>query len=211
MEMLPTAVAKSSSANAATTEMLELSRDFSDYSSFNSDISRELERLAAAAATPGSDAPDLAAVDLNNLGPMDWIRLLAKHRSDICKLVSVPGEIPALVPLLRSTDPMAQENTVKVLLNLSLEERNRSAITAAGAIKSLVYTLWTGTASAKQNASCALLSLSGIEDNRATIGVCGAIAPLVPMLSAGSTRGNKDAIFWSDRNGPYCCITSVPL
>ncbi|KAE8805054.1 U-box domain-containing protein 4 [Hordeum vulgare] len=73
MEMLPTAVAKSSSANAATTEMLELSRDFSDYSSFNSDISRELERLAAAAATPGSDAPDLAAVDLNNLGPMDWL------------------------------------------------------------------------------------------------------------------------------------------
>ncbi|KAI4976359.1 hypothetical protein ZWY2020_049966 [Hordeum vulgare] len=106
---------------------------------------------------------------------------------------------------------MAQENTVKVLLNLSLEERNRSAITAAGAIKSLIYMLWTGTASAKQNAACALLSLSGIEENRATIGVCGAIAPLVPMLSAGSTRGNKDAIFWPDRNGPYCCITSVPL
>ncbi|KAE8787663.1 U-box domain-containing protein 4 [Hordeum vulgare] len=73
MEMLPAAVAKSSSANAATTEMLELSRDFSDYSSFNSDISRELERLVAAAATPGSDAPDLAAVDLNNLGSMDLL------------------------------------------------------------------------------------------------------------------------------------------
>ncbi|KAI4976358.1 hypothetical protein ZWY2020_049965 [Hordeum vulgare] len=68
MEMLPAAVAKSSSANTATTEMLELSRDFSNYSSFNSDISRELERLAA---MPGSDAPDLAVVDLNNLGSMD--------------------------------------------------------------------------------------------------------------------------------------------
>ncbi|KAE8778658.1 U-box domain-containing protein 4 [Hordeum vulgare] len=56
MEMLPAAVAKSSSANAATAEMLKLSRDFSDYSSFNSDISRKLERLVAAAATPGSDA-----------------------------------------------------------------------------------------------------------------------------------------------------------
>ena len=67
----PAAVAKSSSANAAATEMLELSRDFSDYSSFNSDISGELERLAAAAATPRSDAPDLAAVDLNDLESMD--------------------------------------------------------------------------------------------------------------------------------------------
>nr|CAE02197.2 OSJNBa0095H06.3 [Oryza sativa Japonica Group] len=60
----PAAVAKSSSANAATTEMLELLRDFSDYSSFNSDISSELERLAAA-VTPRSDAPQVAAVDLN--------------------------------------------------------------------------------------------------------------------------------------------------
>ncbi|KAE8770695.1 U-box domain-containing protein 4 [Hordeum vulgare] len=69
--MHPAAVAKSSSANTAATEMLELSRDFSDYSSCNSDISGELERLAAAAATPRSDAPDLAAVDLNDLESMD--------------------------------------------------------------------------------------------------------------------------------------------
>ncbi|KAI4967796.1 hypothetical protein ZWY2020_014132 [Hordeum vulgare] len=69
--MHPAAVAKSSFTNTAATEMLELSRDFSDYSSCNSDISGELERLAAAAATPRSDAPDLAAVDLNDLESMD--------------------------------------------------------------------------------------------------------------------------------------------
>ncbi|KAM0871588.1 hypothetical protein ACQ4PT_039288 [Festuca glaucescens] len=230
----PAAVAKSSSANAAATDMLGLSRDFSDYSSFNSDISGELERLAAAeSATPGrSDAPDpgAGAVDLNDLESMDLseaaspldrvepfvlacvralgpdaapdarraaaarIRLLAKHRSDIRELVGASGAIPALVPLLRSTDPVAQENAVTALLNLSLEERNRSAITAAGAIKPLVYALRTGTAPAKQNAACALLSLSGIEENRATIGACGAVAPLVALLSAGSTRGKKDAL-----------------
>uniref|UniRef100_A0A0E0I2X5 U-box domain-containing protein n=2 Tax=Oryza TaxID=4527 RepID=A0A0E0I2X5_ORYNI len=229
----PAAVAKSSSANAVATEMLELSRDFSDYSSFNSDISGELERLAAAAAavvTPRSDAPQVGAVDLNELESMDLsveaaplervepfvlacvralgpdaapdarrtaaarIRLLAKHRSDIRELIGVSGAIPALVPLLRSTDPVAQESAVTALLNLSLEERNRSAITAAGAIKPLVYALRTGTASAKQNAACALLSLSGIEENRATIGACGAIPPLVALLSAGSTRGKKDAL-----------------
>ncbi|CAN6205901.1 unnamed protein product [Urochloa humidicola] len=232
----PAAVAKSSSAiNAAATELLDLSRDFSDYSSFNSDISGELERLAMAAAAwagaapPRSNAPD-PAVDLNDLESMDLspdaaplervepfvlacvqalgpdaapdarraaaarIRLLAKHRSDIRELVGVSGAIPALVPLLRSTDPVAQENAVTALLNLSLEERNRSAITAAGAIKPLVYALRTGTAAAKQNAACALLSLSGIEENRATIGACGAIPPLVALLSAGSTRGKKDAL-----------------
>ncbi|CAD6217452.1 unnamed protein product [Miscanthus lutarioriparius] len=229
----PAAVAKSSSAiNAAATELLDLSRDFSDYSSFNSDISGELERLAAAAgaAPPRSDATDAAAVDLNDLESMDLsadaaplervepfvlacvqalgpdagpdarraaaarIRLLAKHRSDIRELIGVSGAIPALVPLLRSTDPVAQESAVTALLNLSLEELNRSAITAAGAIKPLVYALRTGTAPAKQNAACALLSLSGIEENRATIGTCGAIPPLVALLSAGSTRGKKDAL-----------------
>ncbi|XP_062188223.1 U-box domain-containing protein 4-like [Phragmites australis] len=226
----PTAVAKSSSAiNAAATELLELSRDFSDYSSFNSDISGELERLAAAAGAR-SDAPETGAVDLNDLETADLsvdsaplervepfvlacvqalgpeaapdarraaagrIRLLAKHRSDIRELIGVSGAIPALVPLLRSTDPVAQESAVTALLNLSLEERNWSAITAAGAIKPLVYALRTGTAAAKQNAACALLSLSGIEENRATIGACGAIPPLVALLSAGSTRGKKDAL-----------------
>ncbi|KAI4989284.1 hypothetical protein ZWY2020_036601 [Hordeum vulgare] len=122
------------------------------------------------------------------------IRLLAKHRSDFRELVDVSGAIPVLVPLLRSTDPVAQENAVTTLLNLSLEERNRSAITAVGAIKPLVYALRTGTASAKQNAACALLSLSGIEENRATIGACGAIVPLVALLSVVSTRGKKDAL-----------------
>ncbi|ONM04322.1 hypothetical protein ZEAMMB73_Zm00001d032066 [Zea mays] len=69
----PAAVAKSSSAiNAAATELLDLSRDFSDYSNFNSDISGELECLASAAgAAPRSDAPDAAAVDLNDLESMD--------------------------------------------------------------------------------------------------------------------------------------------
>uniref|UniRef100_A0A0D3GSW0 U-box domain-containing protein n=1 Tax=Oryza barthii TaxID=65489 RepID=A0A0D3GSW0_9ORYZ len=118
----------------------------------------------------------------------------AVAKSDIRELIGVSGAIPALVPLLRSTDPVAQESAVTALLNLSLEERNRSAITAAGAIKPLVYALRTGTASAKQNAACALLSLSGIEENRATIGACGAIPPLVALLSAGSTRGKKDAL-----------------
>jgi Armadillo/beta-catenin-like repeat len=213
--------------SSIATGMLELSRDFSDYSSFNSDISGELERLALvtrpeASNSPSPDLPDLDltsselldTMPLESLEPVvklcieklstsleeekrkatAQIRLLAKHRSDLRELIGASGAIPVLVPLLKSTDPATQEGAVTALLNLSLEENNKAAITAAGAIKPFVYALRTGTGVAKQNAACALLSLSMIEDNRATIGACGAVPPLVSLLVHGSTRGKKDAL-----------------
>lgn len=201
--------------------MLELSRDFSDYSSFNSDISGELERLASVtrSESPNSPSPDLPDLDLTSSELLETmpleslepvvkscieklstsleeekrraaarIRLLAKHRSDLRELIGASGAIPVLIPLLKSTDPATQESAVTALLNLSLEETNKAAITTAGAIKPLVYALRTGTGIAKQNAACALLSLSMIEDNRATIGACGAIPPLVSLLVHGDRK-----------------------
>ncbi|URD94444.1 Armadillo/beta-catenin-like repeat [Musa troglodytarum] len=214
-------------------ELLELSRDFDDCSSVNSDISGELERLASvprtvAPTSPAATGPDdLEALGLGigsseivertsvesvepavracmeGLGSSSpekkraaaaGIRLLAKHRSEFRELIGASGAIPALVPLLKSTDPAAQENAVTALLNLSLEEANKGPIMAAGAIKPLVYALRTGTAVAKQNAACALLSLSMVEENRSTIGACGAIPPLVALLVGGTSRGKKDAL-----------------
>ncbi|XP_020574791.1 U-box domain-containing protein 4-like [Phalaenopsis equestris] len=219
------------------TELLELSRDFSDFSSFNSDISGELQRLASVcdSKSPQSvmegtdsmeheaaDADDVASTEIldftspeevepvvkscaetlmDSSSPIESkrtaaakIRLLAKHRSDFRELIGLSGAIQSLIPLLRSTDPAAQENAVTALLNLSLQESNKNPITDAGAIKPLVYALRTGTSTAKQNAACALLNLSMIEDNRITIGVCGAIPPLVSLMVNGSSRGKKDAL-----------------
>lgn len=241
-------VAAKSGSIDATTDLLDISQDLSDFSSFNSDISGELQRLAAVPASSPSQAqvcrnpassdyrlddPDLQGLEFwgdtiissseiletaspESLEPAvslfvdilesssaeidakrtaaDKLRLLAKHRSDFREMIGLSGAIPVLIPLLRSTDPKAQENAVTALLNLSLEEQNKASITAAGAIKPLVYVLKTGTAIAKQNAACALLSLSMIEENRTTIGVCGAIPPLVSLLLNGSTRGKKDAL-----------------
>ncbi|KAJ0980086.1 hypothetical protein J5N97_008341 [Dioscorea zingiberensis] len=243
-------VAAKSGSIDATTDLLDISQDFSDFSSFNSDISGELQRLAS---VPSSSPPQAQACrnpsfgdgddhlddpDLQGLGfwgetivssseiletaspeslepavtlfvdilesssaeidakrtAAGKLRLFAKHQSDFREMIGSSGAIQALIPLLRSTDPAAQENAVTALLNLSLEEQNKAPITAAGAIKPLVYALKTGTAIAKQNAACALLSLSMIEDNRTTIGVCGAIPPLVSLLLNGSTRGKKDAL-----------------
>ncbi|KAJ8498429.1 hypothetical protein OPV22_008981 [Ensete ventricosum] len=215
---------------ASTEELLEISREFSDCSSFGSDISGELQRLASlprseaprSTASPeidgiealggtgtGSSSEILESASLDGVEPVvracveglgspsaeakrvaaSKIRLLAKHRSDFRAFIGASGAIPALVPLLRSTDPAAQESAATALLNLSLEEVNKGRIAAAGAIKPLVYAMRTGTAAAKQNAACALLSLSMIEENRATIGACGAIPPLVALLERAVSAG----------------------
>lgn len=122
------------------------------------------------------------------------LRLLAKNRSDNRALIGESGAIPALIPLLRCSDPWTQEHAVTALLNLSLLEENKCLITNNGAIKSLVYVLKTGTETSKQNAACALLSLALVEENKSSIGACGAIPPLVSLLINGSTRGKKDAL-----------------
>ncbi|KAA8537291.1 hypothetical protein F0562_027022 [Nyssa sinensis] len=122
------------------------------------------------------------------------LRLLAKNRSDNRALIGESGAVPALIPLLRCSDPWTQEHAVTALLNLSLHEGNKTLITNAGAIKSLIYVLKTGTEASKQNAACALLNLSLIDDNKISIGACGAIPPLVSLLINGSNRGKKDAL-----------------
>ena len=63
------------------------------------------------------------------------IRLLAKHRSDIRELFGVSGAIPALVPLLQSTNPVAQESAVTALLNLSLKDFTSSRVPTTLAAK----------------------------------------------------------------------------
>ncbi|KAE9591519.1 hypothetical protein Lal_00039145 [Lupinus albus] len=122
------------------------------------------------------------------------LRLLAKNRADNRVLIAESGAVPALVPLLRCSDPWTQEHAVTALLNLSLHEDNKILITNAGAVKSLIYVLKTGTEASKQNAACALLSLALVEENKASIGASGAIPPLVSLLLNGSNRGKKDAL-----------------
>ncbi|GFP99817.1 U-box domain-containing protein 4 [Phtheirospermum japonicum] len=122
------------------------------------------------------------------------LRLLAKNRADNRALIGESGAVPALIPLLRCSDPMTQEHAVTALLNLSLHESNKTPIVTAGAVKSLIYVLKTGTETSKQNAACALLSVALTDENKLSIGACGAIPPLVALLINGSSRGKKDAL-----------------
>ncbi|ERN18273.1 U-box domain-containing protein 4 [Amborella trichopoda] len=221
-------------------EFADLSQAFSDFSAYSSDISGELQRLAAIPSPDalrrfsgefqrfscenddhlGSQKPEdicveacetLELVELDPLvkaliknleSPSDSLkrmsagklRLLAKNRPENRALIGSSGAIFPLVKLLRSHDPLTQENAVTALLNLSLYEANKAAITSSGAIKPLVYVLKTGTAIAKQNSACALLSLAFIEENKISIGAAGAIPSLVALLMTGSSRGKKDAL-----------------
>ncbi|KAL8091180.1 uncharacterized protein LOC141698688 [Apium graveolens] len=122
------------------------------------------------------------------------LRLLAKNRADNRALIGESGAVPALIPLLHSSDPWTQEHAVTALLNLSLLEENKKVITKHGAIKPLIYVLKTGTETSKQNAACALLNLSFLDENKVSVGASGAIPPLVALLKNGSSRGKKDAI-----------------
>ncbi|KAL0328732.1 UNVERIFIED_CONTAM: U-box domain-containing protein 3 [Sesamum calycinum] len=187
-------------------DMLDISRAFTDFSACSSDIS-------------GAPAETFSTEIIESISPEDLqptvklcvdglqssslavkrsaaakLRLLAKNRADNRALIGESGAVPALIPLLRCSDPITQEHAVTALLNLSLHERNKSLIGNAGAIKSLIYVLKTGTETSKQNAACALLSLALIDENKLSIGACGAIPPLVALLINGSTRGKKDAL-----------------
>ncbi|KAK1363755.1 RING-type E3 ubiquitin transferase [Heracleum sosnowskyi] len=121
------------------------------------------------------------------------LRLLAKHNMDNRIVIANCGGIPLLVNLLRSTDPITQENAVTALLNLSINDNNKAAIGNADAIDPLIYVLESGTPEAKENSAATLFSLSVIEDNKVKIGRSGAIQPLVDLLGHGTPRGKKDA------------------
>ncbi|KAK9089841.1 hypothetical protein Scep_028923 [Stephania cephalantha] len=122
------------------------------------------------------------------------LRVLAKNREENRALIAESGAIPALIPLLGSSDPWTQENAATALLNLSLNDENKLICTRNGAIKPLIHVLKTGTEVAKQNAACALLSLALVEQNVCSIGASGAIAPLVSLLMNGTNRGMKDSL-----------------
>ncbi|KAH7294867.1 hypothetical protein KP509_27G022700 [Ceratopteris richardii] len=109
-------------------------------------------------------------------------------------VIADSGAIPPLISLLHSTDPETQAHAVTALLNLSINNNNKSEIAAANAIGPLVHVLHVGTPEAKENAAATLYSLSVMGENNIAIGQSGAIEPLVDLLTHGTLRGKKDAV-----------------
>ncbi|KAJ6700342.1 U BOX DOMAIN-CONTAINING [Salix purpurea] len=79
------------------------------------------------------------------------LRFLAKNRADNRALIGESGAISALIPLLKQSDPWAQEHAVTALLNLSFV-RNRGLLVREGAIPPLVALSQNGSIIAKNKA-----------------------------------------------------------
>ncbi|KAK1260579.1 U-box domain-containing protein 4 [Acorus gramineus] len=121
------------------------------------------------------------------------LRSLARHTMENRIIIANCGAISHLVELLHSMDLKTQENAVTALLNLSINDNNKTAIANADAIEPLIHVLQTGNAEARENSAATLFSLSKMEENKLKIGRSGAIIPLVELLGSGTPRGKKDA------------------
>ncbi|OWM72990.1 U-box domain-containing protein 17 [Punica granatum] len=125
------------------------------------------------------------------------IRLLAKTAKENRAFIAEAGAIPYLRDLLSSTNPVAQENSVTAMLNLSIHEKNRSRIMEEmGCLKSIVEVLRHGhTTGARENAAATLFSLSAVHDYKKRIAdEEGAVEALSGLLRDGTSRGKKDAV-----------------
>ncbi|MBA0840239.1 hypothetical protein Goarm_002837, partial [Gossypium armourianum] len=125
------------------------------------------------------------------------IRLLAKTGKENRAFIAEAGAIPHLRKLLSSSNPVAQENAVTAMLNLSIYAKNKSRIMDEdGCLGSIVEVLRLGlTVEARQNAAATLFSLSAVHEYKKRIAdQGGAVEALAELLRVGTPRGKKDAV-----------------
>ncbi|MBA0724220.1 hypothetical protein Golax_020927 [Gossypium laxum] len=125
------------------------------------------------------------------------IRLLAKTGKENRAFIAEAGAIPHLRKLLSSSNPVAQENAVTAMLNLSIYAKNKSRIVDEdGCLGSIVEVLRLGlTVEARQNAAATLFSLSAVHEYKKRIAdQGGAVEALAELLRVGTPRGKKDAV-----------------
>ncbi|XP_062096496.1 U-box domain-containing protein 17 [Humulus lupulus] len=125
------------------------------------------------------------------------IRLLAKTGRENRAFIAEAGAIPHLRTILLSVNPVAQENSVTAMLNLSIYDKNKSRIMdEEGCLESIVEVLRFGqTTEARENAAATLFSLSAVHDYKKRIADAeGAIEALAGLLREGTPRGKKDAV-----------------
>ncbi|KAG0490853.1 hypothetical protein HPP92_007716 [Vanilla planifolia] len=124
------------------------------------------------------------------------IRLLAKTGMENRACIAELGAIPLLEALL-SSNPIAQENSVTAILNLSIHENNKRRIMEqGGCLRSIVGVLTDGfTSEARENAAATLFSLSAVHVYKKRISdEEGAVVALAKLLREGTPRGKKDAV-----------------
>ncbi|KAG6522079.1 U-box domain-containing protein 4-like [Zingiber officinale] len=125
------------------------------------------------------------------------LRLMEKTEKENRSFIAEGGAIPALYRLFQSTNPVAQENALTAILNISIHDENKRKIMEEnGCLELIVYVLRYGlTTEARENAATTLFSLSAVHDfKKMIVDEHGAVAALADLLMQGSPRGKKDAV-----------------
>lgn len=125
------------------------------------------------------------------------LRLLSKIGRENRAIIAEEGAIPLLSLLLLSRNPIAQENGVTALLNLSIHDANkRKIINQEACLTSIVTVVRRGlTPESRENAAAALFSLSALHDyKKLIVDEPGGAEALAWLLRCGSTTGKKDAV-----------------
>ncbi|XP_031504548.1 U-box domain-containing protein 17-like [Nymphaea colorata] len=126
------------------------------------------------------------------------LRVIARSGSPLIRAAIVnAGAIPLLVPLLDCGDPVAEENSVTAILNLSIHDGNKEPIVSAeGCLEGIIRVLRFGsTETMRENAAAALFSLSSAAALKERIASePGAVDGLVELVRSGSIRARRDAV-----------------
>ncbi|MQL87161.1 hypothetical protein Taro_019701 [Colocasia esculenta] len=187
-------------------------------------ISLEKEKVKAEFMKRKEDA-DILGMDSRYLGPINQDSAsrssavgtgLGQHQTEVSAQSSEEetslvnrynletySHVEKLVDDLRSEKndvKSTQENAVTALLNLSLNDNNKTAIAEAGATEPIVHVLKCGTTVAKENAAAALgkkdsasalFNLSILHENKARIVQAGAVKHLVNLMDPDSGMVDK--------------------
>ncbi|XP_006588216.1 U-box domain-containing protein 15-like [Glycine soja] len=125
---------------------------------------------------------------------MEKIHMLSKEIQENRVFVAEHGGIPPLVQLLCYPDSKIQEHAVTTLLNLSIDEGNKSLISTKGVIPTIIEVLENGSYVAKENSAVALLSLLMLDEIKDIVGQSNGFPPLVDLLRNRTITRKKDVV-----------------
>ncbi|KVH89599.1 U-box domain-containing protein 8 [Cynara cardunculus var. scolymus] len=140
--------------------------------------------------TSKSSSPEVKLVSIEHLCQ------LSKRDFELRKRLTESGAVAALLGCVSLKNCVnLQEKSLKLLLNLSLDDDNKVGLVAEGAICHIIAALCDGeSADCRATAATVLTSLAVVEVNKATIGAYPfAIRGLVKLLNNGVGRERKEA------------------
>ena len=121
------------------------------------------------------------------------LRKLTRTREDLRVSLCTARLLSAVRSLIQSKYATVQVNAIALLVNLSLEKRNKVQIVRSGFVPLLIDALKGGFNESQEHAAGALFSLALEDDNKMAIGVLGALPPLMHALRSESERTRHDS------------------